>query len=221
MQLKDRILAGTRTLHQRIAGSSAKDMPGTTSCPQAEFVSHAPENIKPCSWSTMVLAYNSLFLLVSRKLILIFLSKASSPLWLTPGPSLPARLRFDPTTGDLRGQLGIELLRDLKVGNGKSFFLTFFSPNGWSIPYHSGSNHHYEGSPMELPPAIAPTSGLPALVAAHGREHICLHVCSWPAQLPTDFMSQAFCFPPFCIWDFRSLLQNPSTVPEPCMSCMF
>lgn len=162
---KDRTLAGTRTLCQRIAGSSVENMPGTTSCPQAEFVSHAPENIKPCSWSAVVLAYNSLFLSVSHKLTLIFWAKPPLPFgWHLGCPCQPGWGLTPPleTSVDTWVLNCCETSR-LVMGNLSfwPFSLPMVGPSRTAVvPITAMRDRPRSRLPRSLPPQVSPRWGL-------------------------------------------------------------
>lgn len=62
-----------------LGDAKAKNLPGTTSYPWAEFVSHTTEKIKPHSWLTVFLVFHSFLPLVSFKLTLFFQAKPPLP----------------------------------------------------------------------------------------------------------------------------------------------
>lgn len=110
-----------------LGDAKAKNLPGTTSCPLAEFLSHKTEKSKTHSWLTVFLMFHSFFLLVSFKLILVYRQSLLSPL-LVPELPLPARLMFDPTIRDLCGQISFN-----SRFVGKPPFFYFFL--GWQLAH--------------------------------------------------------------------------------------
>lgn len=105
-----------------------------------------------------------------------------------PPQELASQAEVEPTTGDLGEQPGFELPQNRRLGWEIPLFHLFLSQQ--LVPIAAA-----RGRPQSRLP-LSPTLGVPALgwlIAV--STSVCLHFCSQPAQLPTDFVSQAFPFP--------------------------